>query len=61
MSLQNLLDFSSSKMRSTKQGMSEERLKEQVPHLRSLISFFREYPDLFMLHSRVLTLNHSYL
>ena len=48
MSLQNLLDISSSKMKSAKQGMSEERLKEQVPHLRTLIGFFREYPDLFI-------------
>lgn len=31
-----------------KQGMSEERLREQLPHLRKLISFFREYPDLFV-------------
>lgn len=43
MSLQNLLDLSES--RSKKQGLSEERLREQVPHLRNLISFFREYPD----------------
>ena len=48
MSLRNLLDISSSKMKSSKQGMSEERLKEQVPHLRTLIGFFREYPDLFV-------------
>jgi len=31
----------------SKIGMSEERLKEQLPNLRKLISFFREYPDLF--------------
>jgi membrane protein insertase Oxa1/YidC/SpoIIIJ len=43
MSLQNLLDLSES--RSVKQGLSEERLKEQIPHLRKLISFYREYPD----------------
>ena len=44
MSLKNLLDLSES--RSTlKQGLSEERLKEQVPALRTLISFYREYPD----------------
>lgn len=45
MSLQNLLDLSSSRDTSLKQGLSEERLKEQVPALRSLISFYREYPD----------------
>ena len=52
MSLQNLLDLSDS--RSKKQGLSEERLREQVPHLRELISFYREYPDLLvdkMLHN----------
>ena len=32
----------------SKIGMSEERLKEQLPNLRKLISFFREYPDLFI-------------
>ena len=44
MSLKNLLDLSESKS-GLKQGLSEERLKEQVPALRSLISFYREYPD----------------
>lgn len=43
MSLQNLLDLSES--RSIKQGLSEERLKAQVPNLRKLIAFYREYPD----------------
>lgn len=31
-----------------KKGLSEERLLAQVPNLRNLISFFREYPDLFL-------------
>ena len=44
MSLQNLLDLSSAR-NASKQGMSEERLKAQVPHLRKLIAFYREYPD----------------
>ena len=44
MSLQNLLDISASRD-ILKQGLSEERLKEQVPNLRKLISFYREYPD----------------
>lgn len=44
MSLQNLLDLSESR-NGLKQGLSEERLKEQVPALRALISFYREYPD----------------
>ena len=44
MSLQNLLDLSSSRGTS-KQGMSEERLKAQVDNLRVLIAFYRQYPD----------------
>jgi hypothetical protein len=45
MSLKNLLDISESRNNVLKQGLSEERLKEQLPHLRNLISFYREYPD----------------
>jgi len=44
MSLQNLLDLSSSRQE-IKQGMSEERLKAQVNNLRELVAFYREYPD----------------
>ena len=44
MSLKNLLDLSESR-NVLKQGLSEERLREQVPELRKLISFYREYPD----------------
>ena len=47
MSLQSLLDLSSSKG-NTKQGVSEERLKENISHLREQIAFFRAYPDLFI-------------
>ena len=47
MSLQNLLDLSSEKG-GLKQGLSEERIKQQLPHLRKLIAFYREYPDLFI-------------
>lgn len=53
MSLQSLLDLNSSHQE-IKQGMSEERLKAQVPNLRKLIAFYREYPDLLvdaMLHN----------
>ena len=53
MSLQELLDLNSSHQE-IKQGMSEERLKAQVPNLRKLIAFYREYPDLlidYMLHN----------
>ena len=31
-----------------KSGMSEERLRAQLDNLRFLISYFREYPDLFV-------------
>ena len=54
MSLQNLLDMTSSFEGQSKQGLSEERLKNQLPHLRKLISFYREYPDYLvdaMLHN----------
>ena len=44
MSLQNLLELSGERD-NHKKGLSEERLKEQVPNLRKLISFYREYPD----------------
>ena len=46
MSLEALMSLSSDKNK--KQGMSEERLAAQVPHLRELISFYREYPDLLV-------------
>ena len=42
MSLQSLLDLSDSRGLK-KQGLSEERLKAQLPHLRNLVSFYREY------------------
>ena len=57
MSLQNLLDISSSYGEGFKQGLSEERLKAQIPNLRKLVYFYREYPDYLvdtMLH------NHEY-
>ena len=47
MSLANLLELSSSKD-SQKQGLSEERLRAQLPHLRNMTAFFREYPDLLV-------------
>ena len=48
MSLANLLEMSASRTNSLKQGLSEERIREQLPELRKLVSFFREYPDLFI-------------
>ena len=46
MSLQNLLDLSSS--RNKKIGVSEERVRAIMPDIRNTIAFFREYPDLFV-------------
>lgn len=46
MSLQNLLDLSSSKRK--KIGISEERIREAMPEIRDAIAFYREYPDLFI-------------
>lgn len=48
MSLRNLLDLSSERNAGLKLGLSEERIKEQLPHIRNLISFYREYPDLLV-------------
>lgn len=47
MSLQSLLDLSSSRD-TMKQGVSEERLKNNMDMLREQIAFFRAYPDLFI-------------
>jgi len=46
MSLQDLLNLSDE--HNKKLGLSEERLQEQLPNLRHLIAFFREYPDIFI-------------
>lgn len=48
MSLQNLLDLSSERNLGLKQGLSEERIKEQLPYLRNMVAFYREYPDLLV-------------
>ena len=47
MSLQNLLDLSSSR-NAIKQGISEERLRACMPELRKAIAFYRKYPDIFV-------------
>ena len=44
MSLQSLLDLSKSQDFS-KQSLSEGRIKQQLPNIRNLIAFYREYPD----------------
>lgn len=45
MALQDLLQISSSKR---KIGLSEERISAIIPVLRQYISFWRQYPDLFV-------------
>lgn len=47
MSLKSLLDLSESR-NNQKQEVSEERIAAILPQLRQLISFFREYPDIYI-------------
>ena len=46
MALQDLLELSASK--NQKIGISEERIRAQIPIIRQYISFWREYPDIFV-------------
>ena len=49
MALKDLLLLSEQKTSlGNKQGMSKERIDAQMDNLRKLISFYREYPDLFI-------------
>lgn len=45
MALQDLLTLSASR---NKIGLSEERVRAVLPAIRQYISFWREYPDLFV-------------
>ena len=45
MALQDILDLSSKKK---KIGVSEERLEVIKPYIREYISYWREYPDMFI-------------
>ena len=47
MSLQTLLENSLA-YEGKKQGLSEQRLLQQLDNLRDKIAFFRQYPDLFI-------------
>ena len=47
MALADLMELSLSKG-ANKIGLSEERIRVQIPYLRQYISFWREYPDLFV-------------
>lgn len=47
MALQDLLDLSAYKSKE-KVGLSEERIEKIIPIARQYISFWREYPDIFV-------------
>jgi hypothetical protein len=47
MALQDLMDLSLDKSHK-KIGISPERIEQIKPQLRKYISFWREYPDLFV-------------
>ena len=47
MSLQRLLELSSQKQHK-KNGISEERILSNIDDLMVLVSFFRQYPDIFV-------------
>lgn len=48
MSLQSILDLDGSRGSFSKDDVSENRLKECLPHLCELIAFYRAYPDIFI-------------
>ena len=47
MALAQLLELSSSRTNS-KIGLSEERIKAQIPVVRQYVAYWREYPDMFV-------------
>lgn len=47
MALSDLMNLTSSK-EVNKIGLSEERIRAQIPTLRKYIAFWREYPDIFV-------------
>lgn len=49
MALADLLNMSTTlQLQQKKIGISEERVKEIIPVARDYVSFWREYPDLFV-------------
>ena len=48
MALADLMELSKSKSVTKKVGLSEERIREVLPIIRQYISFWREYPDIFV-------------
>ena len=47
MNLKQLLQLSSER-EYKKQGLSQERLTENLSKLRNIIAYFRQYPDIFV-------------
>ena len=47
MALRDLIELSHNK-NIKKVGLSEERIKEQIPIIRQYVAFWREYPDMFV-------------
>lgn len=48
MALADLMELSKNKSITKKVGLSEERIKENLPIIRQYVSFWREYPDMFV-------------
>lgn len=48
MALKELMELSLAKETTKKIGLSEERIKAQIPIIRQYIAFWREYPDIFV-------------
>lgn len=47
MALQDLLAISSN-FETKKQGLSEERIRAQLPIIKQYVAYWREYPDMFV-------------
>ena len=48
MALKDLMELTLSTEKTKKEGLSEERIQAQIPILRQYISYWREYPDMFV-------------
>lgn len=48
MALADIMDIYHNKTLTKKVGLSEERVREQIPVIRQYIAFWREYPDIFV-------------
>ena len=48
MSLSEIMEKSNSSALIKKVGISEERIKDNLPIIRQYVSYWREYPDMFV-------------